>query len=246
MADNTTSGRVCRGCGGEMPPRDYDRPGVLRYCSKDCERKHTISVFHERYVATFVPKTKNTRVRPLRPRTCEQCGSSFESRGARRFCSQVCQKRFRAEDATAPRCESDGCDRAFYAKGLCAAHYWAARKAAGFAKRYDVPAAEWTDPKRDRMRNHSQRRRALKVKTSLGERVLLAKIAERDGYRCGICHRKVNMKLVWPHVRSPSIDHVVPLSLGGVHDPTNAQLAHLRCNLTKGIRIGEIQLALIG
>jgi 5-methylcytosine-specific restriction endonuclease McrA len=33
-----------------------------------------------------------------------------------------------------------------------------------------------------------------------------------------------------------SVDHIVPLSLGGPHTLDNAQLAHLRCNAIKGNR----------
>ncbi|KNX39497.1 hypothetical protein VV01_14575 [Luteipulveratus halotolerans] len=71
-------------------------------------------------------------------------------------------------------------------------------------------------------------------------------IAKRDGFKCGLCGRRVAMDLVWPHPMSPSLDHVVPLSEGGDHAPANVQLAHLRCNVSKGARGGGEQLALIG
>ena len=38
---------------------------------------------------------------------------------------------------------------------------------------------------------------------------------------------------------SPSLDHVVPLSLSGAHTPENVRLAHVRCNTAKGNRGGE-------
>ncbi len=40
-----------------------------------------------------------------------------------------------------------------------------------------------------------------------------------------------------PDLMTPSIDHVVPLSRGGSNHPSNLQLAHLLCNLSKGNRI---------
>jgi len=40
-----------------------------------------------------------------------------------------------------------------------------------------------------------------------------------------------------PHPESLSIDHIMPLSLGGKHIRANVQLTHLICNLKKGNRI---------
>lgn len=76
--------------------------------------------------------------------------------------------------------------------------------------------------------------------------MILAWIADRDHWRCHICKTRVGKKIAWPHVRSASLDHVVPLSKGGAHDPSNVRLAHLGCNSAKGNRGGGEQLLLIG
>lgn len=72
---------------------------------------------------------------------------------------------------------------------------------------------------------------------STGEPVLLAEIADRDAWRCGICGGSVDAKVKWPDPLSPSLDHVVPLSKGGAHDPSNVRLAHVRCNSARGNRV---------
>lgn len=100
----------------------------------------------------------------------------------------------------------------------------------------------WTDKRRDRY----HRRRAQKKATTSGAPVIRDEIAARDGFRCGICSDRVDMARVWPHPLSPSLDHVVPLSEGGTHEPANVQLAHLRCNTAKGNRGGGEQLMLLG
>ncbi|MGW0626438.1 HNH endonuclease [Streptomyces sp. NPDC002758] len=100
----------------------------------------------------------------------------------------------------------------------------------------------WTDKRRDRY----HRRRAQKRNTSSGEPVILSEIAERDGWRCHLCGDPVDPELSWPDPLSPSLDHVVPLSLGGPHTPENVRLAHLSCNSAKGNRGGEEQLLLVG
>ena len=44
---------------------------------------------------------------------------------------------------------------------------------------------------------------------------------------CALCFKH----MVWKEV---SIDHVIPLSAGGIDGPNNAQLAHIKCNNLKG------------
>lgn len=78
-------------------------------------------------------------------------------------------------------------------------------------------------------------------------------IFERDGWRCQatIClakTRRVAKSRKWPDPWSASLDHIIPLDPktgGGSHEPANVQLAHLRCNLTKGNRATNDQLRLI-
>lgn len=54
---------------------------------------------------------------------------------------------------------------------------------------------------------------------------------------CYLCNKKVNFKLKYPHPRSKSFDHVVPLSKGGSHSQENVKLTHLRCNKRKTSKI---------
>jgi 5-methylcytosine-specific restriction endonuclease McrA len=80
----------------------------------------------------------------------------------------------------------------------------------------------------------------------------MAEIAARDRYRCGICiaegrgrHARAAMTKAVPHLKAPTIDHVVPLAAGGDDTRANVQLAHYGCNTRKWIR-GSQQLAMIG
>ncbi|MEU7489851.1 HNH endonuclease signature motif containing protein [Streptomyces fradiae] len=60
-------------------------------------------------------------------------------------------------------------------------------------------------------------------------------LARRDGETCGICGAPVDLTVrraddaKW----CASVDHVIPRALGGSHDPSNLQLAHLHCNQVK-------------
>jgi 5-methylcytosine-specific restriction endonuclease McrA len=48
---------------------------------------------------------------------------------------------------------------------------------------------------------------------------------------CGICGEPIT------RMKDATLDHVVPLSKGGVHAPGNMQLAHDHCNTAKGDRL---------
>jgi hypothetical protein len=74
-------------------------------------------------------------------------------------------------------------------------------------------------------------------------------ILERDGWRCQIpgCKRRpIRKDLKFPHSRSKSIDHVVPLSHGGDDTAANKRAAHLGCNMARGNQMGTEQMALFG
>ena len=58
-------------------------------------------------------------------------------------------------------------------------------------------------------------------------------IFKRDKWICYICGIKINKQLKWPDIMSKSIDHIIPISKGGVDAPHNVKATHLVCNLRK-------------
>jgi 5-methylcytosine-specific restriction endonuclease McrA len=70
-----------------------------------------------------------------------------------------------------------------------------------------------------------QKRRALELGVA-HQPYNAEEIYQRDRGICGLCHKKVAKA-------DRSIDHILPISLGGADAPHNVQLAHLRCNLSK-------------
>lgn len=83
-----------------------------------------------------------------------------------------------------------------------------------------------------------QRRRAQKRQAPT-ERFRHGEVFERDGWICQLCKKPVDRKLKYPHPRSASLDHVIPLAPphNGHHTRENTQLAHLSCNNAKGARL---------
>jgi len=96
------------------------------------------------------------------------------------------------------------------------------------------------------LENWRRKNRARRSTERLREPYTLHEIAERDARICGLCGGDVDMLIRNPDPRAPTIDHVVPLSLGGDDIKANVQLAHRACNTAKGARGSGEQLALIG
>lgn len=95
---------------------------------------------------------------------------------------------------------------------------------------------------KDMTRQKRNKRIAVTFVESIDVRVL----AQRDGWVCQLCQRRVNPRWVYPSGRSASIDHVIPVSAGGEHSYRNCQLAHLSCNKRKNTRAVGEQLRLVG
>lgn len=55
----------------------------------------------------------------------------------------------------------------------------------------------------------------------------------RDNYTCHLCGGTLDMGAASPQPKSPTLDHVVPLSRGGTHSYANVKAAHFRCNVSK-------------
>ncbi len=57
---------------------------------------------------------------------------------------------------------------------------------------------------------------------------------------CGICGKKVDRSLKYPHPLSACIDHIIPINRGGhPSDIDNLQLSHWTCNRQKSDKLIE-------
>lgn len=211
----------CANCGIDIP-RKGGRPNQC--CSKPCsdaQRKR----YHEDYWrAKSVEAAERLKATVTK---CRFCGESFtpEVTTAEVYCSKLCFNRYRYANAKG-RCSVEGCETGVRARGLCWKHYKRWAVASGRMKRAPEP---WTEARKAAHQARRARKRGAdaEVFESL-------EIFERDNWVCGICGGHVDPGLVWPDPWSATLDHVVPLSKGGPHTRANTQLAHARCNLSKG------------
>lgn len=96
------------------------------------------------------------------------------------------------------------------------------------------------------IRRQSRHRRRARMHNAQIEQVDSRLIAKRDKYKCHICRKRVNMNLDVQDIYSPTMDHLIPISLGGDHTYANIRLAHRICNSRKGNRAVNEQLLLFG
>ena len=188
---------------------------------------------------------------PLTDTICP-CGVAFAGRASRKWCSRRCQRRKYRTPQVMRRC--DHCDSPFQtyagsrrnycsnrcrhrlASGLPVWKPEVAVCACGTAFLARWPRHKWCS-KRCARENHGFRRRAQGALKGHDVATNREVIGRRDRWRCGLCGASVNRHIRWPDPESGSIDHIVPLSLGGSHEMGNLQLSHLRCNMKKGARV---------
>jgi hypothetical protein len=158
----------------------------------------------------------NPKTLQLDPRVCDQCGITYVPKPAHRPDQRFCSK-------------------------ACAQTWRNLMRA-------PVPRSERpADWERTRQRAKSRARHLRHAQSWDG--ITDEEILERDGWRCQIpgCKRRpIRRDVKFPHPRSKSIDHIIPLSLGGDDTAVNKRAAHLACNAARGNRMGEEQLPLIG
>lgn len=226
---------ACRGCGTPVAPKAGRGGRPRKWCSQAC--------------ANWVRRHPGV----LRPtsRACRLCSADLSGRSMKalycsRRCGEVAQGKRLSECYGTRFCALPECGKLFQparqGQRCCSEKHGKVlynRESRADGRQKPPP---WTDARRDRY----HQRRARKKQASTGEPVLLEAIAERDRWRCHLCRKRVGKAIAWPHPRSASLDHLVPLSRGGTHDPANVRLAHLSCNSSKGSRAVGEQLLLIG
>lgn len=223
-------GAECRRAGRANPP-GYVPPGYVppsrRARCADCGKSIGISP-----TSAETPRCKECRPRwtlARRSRECAYCGEAFESR-----------RRARSRGGDWIRCCSKSCARKLeMAQGRTLAIV-----AANRARMLDPSLT----PEQRKAVKEERSRRARRARLAGVERepYTTAEIAERDGYRCWLCGGAVDMGLKFPHRESASVDHVVPLSLGGDDTRPNVRLAHLGENVSRGNRVDYVQPLLVG
>lgn len=242
--------RQCRGCGitFEASARGQGaREASKRYCSSTCP------------AAT---KRRKNALKTRTCRWCGNGFTRAERGPQEKFCSDACKKAKRSADkvvaarkctAKAVRATCDSCGLWFRRQPdsvvtTCQPCRRGVPTKHGLASTYTnrgCRCQECTDAvSEERLQNkykqvaagtplhvnHRARARRYGVEA---EYINKLAVFERDNWTCGICNEPVDREAPWPAPSSPSLDHIVPMAVGGGHVYENVQCAHLRCNVIK-------------
>ena len=229
-------GRTCEACGAQ-----YDAAySAQRACGRDCgtELRRRAGNLGAGSLARVAKRPVVWPSSKVYISDCPACGVPVASRQNRaRYCIRpdCVQQRQRAMWAKDKRrhgpvraAECAACGEAFTTRRD--------------TKRFCSEVCEKRTSRRSRRHYRERARRAGVAYEPVDKR----RVFDRDRWRCGLCRRKVDPLLAYPDPMSASLDHIHPMSLGGAHTHANVHLAHLRCNLDKGVDGQWEQLALIG
>jgi endogenous inhibitor of DNA gyrase (YacG/DUF329 family) len=217
----------CRTCGSIFrPDRLTQRTG---YCSRECGADA-----HRRRQPT-------THEKP-----CTVCGRSIKGTFRQKFCSAECS-------AIAHTKVCARCQQPFVADGYSDRRRFCSKRCRALASRTNIAVCKNCN-ETFHFATHGRRDRPLYcchpcyledrfgIKRSRGRKAVMARsntakvrtaIFERDRYRCWLCEKPINARLKWPHPKSASIDHYIPVAEGGTDDPGNLCAAHLVCNIVR-------------
>lgn len=228
----------CEGCGKTCYPERPNPGDKSRRSNRWCSRGKACN---PRSHSRFMRRTR-TLPRYLRAVQCMGCGTKRLRRQGGAYRCQECYRRKASVDALerakakhkARRFDCRECGtsvvreygdkRSVFCSGRCSNRWSAREEGRRIGKGFRARARHFGVPY---------------------EPVNVKKVYERDGYKCRICGGRIDMKANAPDHNSKSIDHIIPMSLGGGHSWTNVQAAHLGCNRKKGNGSSGSQLLLL-
>lgn len=238
--------KTCDTCGKQFHPSNTSQ---LRCSDSDCKRKYwrekSWRQYRAKHEADWDPKScakcgvvfdpgpmrpakiptkcDTCRAQPKRrdpvPQTCYTCGSSFSATGNYRYCQDICAlvgKKIKTRIRRQHRRQASQCP-AHGTPGFCNVCH----------------AREF-------------KKSAVRKRSFSGQQVTALELAERQKWKCSLCQGRLDPALPHRHMLAITIDHIVPVSLGGTDDPANLNAAHKICNIKKGNRtLGPEQLRLV-
>lgn len=214
--------RTCTVCQKEFE-RAKKKKDAARCCSRECGFKLLIQERAEKALQRALGKHSFAHWR-----ACSFCQSHFLARKDKDlFCSQVCASKKYAKAGV--QCVDCGSPRKFYSQRCesCRIKHVEKVKHSEAAKR---------------CKKQAKARRRAKGKSVISAPVSLADVVRAHGNRCHLCGKSVDLSTI-NQPRSATMDHLVPLALGGWHDLSNLRPAHHLCNSLKGAQFtGQLML----
>lgn len=225
--------RTCIGCGVSFV-RTRKKRDAGKYCTRECAFAHSAT----RYAANNARRRAEGRIKAQ-----ERAFMAAEERARRSAVRSMRSSvvRLQASLATVDRvCRvcGKGFQRPLFRPGR---HSLCSRECRREASR---------QIRRQRRRKHGHDRRhtdrAKRAGVAYIYGITQTKVFTRDRWTCQLCGCRTPKRLKGRNMpRSPEIDHIIPISLGGTHTWENVQCACHACNMEKGANVlGQLRLTL--
>lgn len=197
----------CLVCGVEI---EYKGGRYRKTCSSKCKNK-----FDNKYVKKDKSKAN-----------CEICFSEFETVfDHQRFCSTDCRIKASLKN------NQSKSSVYFYSCSVCNTEFSRRLILRGAA----VASGVRCDSCRKELERMRYRRKTVKRQKSIANpKISVELIARRDNYICHLCDEPVDMDVPRTERLGATLDHIKPLSKGGLDTMENVALAHWICNVKKG------------
>ena len=233
---------MCQACGsvlvvaGDRGPQGNKHPEI--YCDKECAEADRSRVYRMRRIADKTVLSKGLFPKSIASKVvfcdCLNCKRRFTATEARQFCTSDCTQGYRDAIAKANRLQ------------------WAIERIERQRKNARVQSCkqcgiEYTSLNQDGKLYCSRR---CVAKYARKNRQHIARSSNRIGggfssldvfkaakWKCKICGIKVHQATGQHSETQATIDHVVPMSKGGLHVWGNVQCACQRCNASKSDKI---------
>lgn len=234
--------RKCLYCGTTFVPGRKNQV----FCSKKCKDNASKE---RRGIFPAIDKEK----------MCPECGDSFITRNSRKvFCSKQCadrnydRKRYRIDIDTYLRSRREQAEQRAKNKEVEKAFYRSLhtveRECAYCGETFYC--CDWEKTKtcsndcRRKMKNRSRDKR-IPAQAIVDTDINVKKLYKRDGGKCYLCGRDCSFDdwntsasgYKYPGDLYPEIEHVIPISRGGLHSWDNVRLACHKCNHIKSDEI---------
>lgn len=229
---------VCKACGKEF----IKQYGNETFCGDECKRNGRLKWRRERYMETYIPK-------PPKFTTCAYCGAETDGK---KYCSPGCEskaayKRQKTREFGTWANYQTILKEAREALQIEREKQREAKKKQPIKKTCVVCGApfETLNPQQrtcskqcGRKLSYARKQKRIPKEQIIDHDITLEALYKRDSgvcYLCGgICDWKDRDELTGVCGNAyPSIDHLVPVSRGGLHAWTNVRLAHFGCNVAK-------------
>lgn len=184
-----------------------------RYCDRTCRDIANLLNGQQSAASLAASDARASIVAcPIMIRSCLYCDGLYVARPGRGKLSNYCSTQHRLSANRPISCE--------IGHGTCpeCGTLWCATRGCG--KIYCT----------ERCRRQERERRR-------GHRKHAVAVFERDAYTCWLCGKLTSKRWDARDPLSPTLDHLIPQSLGGTDDPDNLGTAHAICNSTRGARM---------